>query len=148
MIRQLTALPQFWLVLFALAGLGLGRLFPIGLSSEIRGAGLFLVVAGLSLMLWAAVVMRRARTTFIPGRHPDALVTHGPFRFSRNPIYLGDMIVLAGLFAALSAPAGLILLPGFAWLLQHRFIRHEEAMIAADFGAEFETYKARVRRWF
>ena len=58
------------------------------------------------------------------------------------------MIVLAGLFAALSAPAGLILLPGFAWLLQHRFIRREEAMIAADFGAEFETYKARVRRWF
>ncbi len=148
MIRRLAGLPPVWLVLFALAGLALGRLIPIGLSPGLRGAGLFLVVAGLALMLWAAATMRRARTTFMPGQHPDALVTHGPFRFSRNPIYLGDVVVLAGLMLALSAPLGLILLPGFAGLLQQRFIRPEEAMIAGDFGAEFETYKARVRRWF
>lgn len=147
MIARLAALPQFWLVPFVLAGLALGRIFPIGPSPMLRGAGIFLVLAGLALMAWAARTMLRARTTVMPGRQPDALVTHGPFRFSRNPIYLGDVIVLAGLMLALDAVPGLVVVPGFAWFLTQRFICQEEAMAAAAFGTEYAGYKARVRRW-
>ena len=147
MIARLAALPQAWLVPFALAGLALGRIFPVSPSPLMRGAGIFLVLAGLALMFWAARTMLRARTTVMPGRRPDALVTDGPFRFSRNPIYLGDVIVLAGLMLALDAVPGLVVVPGFAWLLAQRFIRQEEEMAAAAFGTEYAGYKARVRRW-
>lgn len=147
MIGRLAALPQVWLVPFALAGLALGRLLPVGLPLVLRALGWFLIGAGVALMLWAAMTMRRARTTVMPGRQPDALVTDGPFRFSRNPIYLGDLILLGGLMLSVSAPMGLMVLPGFAYLLQSRFIRHEEKVILAKFGADFESYKARVRRW-
>nr|WP_233253322.1 methyltransferase [Paracoccus binzhouensis] len=101
----MAALPQAWLVLFALAGLGLGWLLPLDLPPLLRGAGLLLVAAGLGLMLWAALTMRRARTTVMPGRRPEALVEAGPFRFSRNPICLGDLILLAGLMPRVR-PAG------------------------------------------
>ncbi len=147
MIGRLAALPQVWLVPFALAGLGLGWALPLGPFPVLRGAGLVLLAAALALMLWAALTMRAARTTVMPGQRPDHLVTRGPFRFSRNPIYLGDLIGLAGLMLALDAPAGLIAVPFFALFLEHRFIRREEAVIAAAFGPAYETYRARVRRW-
>ncbi|MFC3568921.1 methyltransferase family protein [Paracoccus simplex] len=146
-MTRLAALPQAWLVLFAAAGLGLGWFLPLNLPPLLRGAGLLLVAAGLGLMLWAALTMRRARTTVMPGRRPEALVEAGPFRFSRNPIYLGDVILLAGLMLALSAPLGLALLPVFVWLLQDRFIRKEEEVIAAAFGSAYDRYRLRVRRW-
>lgn len=147
MIGRIADLPQAWLVPFALAGLALGRLLPLELPGALRLSGWLLIGAGLALMLWAAVTMRRARTTVMPGRRPDALVTHGPFRFSRNPIYLGDLLLLAGLMLAADALAGLMLLPGFIYLLQARFIQREEQTILAAYGAEFENYRARVRRW-
>ncbi|KGJ06155.1 Protein-S-isoprenylcysteine O-methyltransferase Ste14 [Paracoccus halophilus] len=147
MIRRLAGLPQVWLVLFALAGAAAGRLLPFELPPVIRGAGFLLLLAGGALMLWAAAVMRAARTSFMPGQSPDALVTGGPFRFSRNPIYLGDVIALAGLMLALSAPAGLVLVPAFALLLERRFIRHEEKLVAAAIGPAYDRYRARVRRW-
>lgn len=147
MIGRLAALPQAWLVPFVLVGLGLGWLLPIDLPPVFRAAGWLLIGAGIALMLWAAITMRRAGSTVMPGRRPDALVTDGPFRFSRNPIYLGDLILLGGLLLVASAPAGLAVLPGFACLLQSRFIRREEQVILARFGADFESYTARVRRW-
>ena len=147
MIARLAALPQVWLVPFVLAGLALGRILPFGPFPMSRGAGIFLVLAGLALMAWAARTMLRARTTVMPGRRPDVLVTNGPFRFSRNPIYLGDVIVLCGLLLALDALSGLVVVPVFARLLAQRFIRHEEDMAAATFGAQYAGYKARVRRW-
>ena len=147
MIARLAALPQAWLLPFVLAGLAVGRLLPVGPFPVLRGAGLFLVILGLALMLWAARTMRAARTTVMPGRAPDHLVTAGPFALSRYPIYLGDVIVLAGLMLAVDATPGLVVVPGFAWLLEHRFIRREEAVIAARFGPAYEDYRSRVRRW-
>ena len=147
MIARLAGLPPVWLVLFASAGAVLGRLVPLGLPPALRGLGLLLVAAGLGLMLWAALTMWRARTTVMPGRRPEALVTGGPFRFSRNPIYLADLILLAGLMLALAAPAGLVTVPAFALFLQRRFILREEAVISAAFGPAYDRYRMQVRRW-
>ncbi|MDF3855712.1 methyltransferase family protein [Paracoccus pantotrophus] len=141
MIARLAGLPPVWLALFASAGAVLGRLVPLDLPAALRGLGLLLVAAGLALTMW------RARTTVMPGRRPEALVTAGPFRFSRNPIYLADVILLAGLMLALAAPAGLVTVPAFALLLQRRFILREEAVIAAAFGSAYDRYRMQVRRW-
>ncbi len=146
-VARLAALPPVWLALFALAGAGAGWLIPLPLPGGLRGAGLVLIGAALALMLWAALTMARARTTVMPGRRPEALVTGGPFRFSRNPIYLGDLILLAGLMLALRTPAGLVTVPAFALFLQRRFILREEAVIAAAFGSAYDRYRMQVRRW-
>ena len=98
-------------------------------------------------MLWAVIAFRRARTTIIPHQPPSALVETGPFRFSRNPIYLADLIILAGWCLGLGAPAALILLIPLWWVLRARFILPEEDRLARHLGSAYTDYKARVRRW-
>ena len=88
-----------------------------------------------------------ARTTVIPRRNPAALVTGGVFRLTRNPIYLGDAALLTGAILWWDAPAALPLVPAFVWLITRRFIRDEEARLRAAFGADFDRWAARVRRW-
>ncbi|WCR07568.1 methyltransferase family protein [Paracoccus fistulariae] len=98
-------------------------------------------------MGWAPIHFRRARTSISPYGQPTALITGGPFRLSRNPIYLADAMVLAGLCLAAQAPYALILLPLFIRLITTRFIRREEARLAETFPQDFAAYRRRTRRW-
>jgi protein-S-isoprenylcysteine O-methyltransferase Ste14 len=111
------------------------------------GLGGAVVALGLGLMGLAVREMARARTTVVPGRDPSALVTGGVFRFSRNPIYLGDLLVLAGISLVWQSWVGLALVPVLGWILARRFIVDEEARLRAAFGAGAEAWMARVRRW-
>src|SRR5690606_33337881 len=86
--------PPVWLAMFAGAAWLSGRLWPLPVAT---GAGWLLVLAGLALMGASGWVMLRAGATVDPTRAPTALVTHGPYRLSRNPIYLADAVILAGL---------------------------------------------------
>ena len=127
-MTRLVDLPPLWTilhiaVLWLLPGPGAGR------TGDVIGAGL--IAIGLSLMLWAAAVMLARRTPVMPGEMPEALVTTGPFRFSRNPIYLGDVLVLAGAALWVGPWWGLILVPVLMWVLTARFIRPEEARLRA-----------------
>jgi protein-S-isoprenylcysteine O-methyltransferase Ste14 len=128
-----------WLTAMPVAG-GAAALVLAGLG----GAG---VALGLGLMGLAVREMARARTTVVPGRDPSALVTGGVFRLSRNPIYLGDLLVLAGVSLAWQSWVGLVLVPVLGRILARRFIEDEEARLRAGFGAEAEAWMARVRRW-
>ncbi|WP_372422683.1 methyltransferase family protein [Salinarimonas chemoclinalis] len=109
--------------------------------------GVAMILGGLGLDLWTASTFSRARTTILPHRGAKALVTSGPFRFSRNPIYLGNSMLVAGL--------GLVFdnlwLVGFAvvaaFSVQKLAIEREEAHLARRFGAQWQAYAARVRRW-
>jgi len=139
-------LPPVWLAVFAAAGWAVGRLAPLGLPFG-GGLGAALVAAGLVLMTLAVAQMLGLRTTFIPRRDPSALVTGGVFAISRNPIYLADALVLAGLLIVWQALWAAPLLPAFMWFITRRFIRGEEARIAARFGAVWQAYAARTRRW-
>lgn len=109
--------------------------------------GGLLVGGGLLLMLMAVVEMRRARTTVIPHLQPTRLVTSGIFRRTRNPIYLGDVLVLAGLILRWDAVLSLPLVPVFAWIIERRFILAEESRLERAFGREFALYRAQTRRW-
>lgn len=106
-----------------------------------------LVVAGLALMLAAAAQMIAHRTTVIPRRQPSSLVTGGVFAFTRNPIYLGDALVLAGAILWWDALLALPLLPAFVVLITRRFILGEEARLRAGFGEAFTAWAARTPRW-
>lgn len=146
-MARLARLPQFWLAVFVIAGLILGRIVDVAAPYWVQLAGLVLAGTAIALMGWAGATLAKARTTLMPGVRPKALVTSGPFRFSRNPIYLGDLLLLAGLLMAVQAVAGIVMLPFFAWLLWDRFIRLEEHILEASFGEMFRAYKARTRRW-
>ncbi|WP_241741460.1 methyltransferase family protein [Paragemmobacter straminiformis] len=141
-------LPPLWLCLF----LGVVWLMGQALALPLFGvtgtalAGGILALA-LGLMLLALREMMRARTTFIPHRAPAHLVQSGVFRLSRNPIYLGDALVLLAAILWLDVPLALPLLPLFMLVIRERFIRDEEARLRAAFGAEFDEWATRVRRW-
>ncbi len=109
--------------------------------------GRSLIAAGLLLAVWSVVQFRKARTTIIPHNHPDALVETGPYQFSRNPIYVADLMILAGWSLTVGTPLGLLLVFPFALALERFFIRPEEARLAAALGPPYTEYRARVRRW-
>ncbi len=146
-------LPPVWLIGFALAAAALARWLPLYAFGDGFGdpvwapAGVAVVALGLGLAGWSAAAFARAKTTLMPGETPTALVESGPYRFSRNPIYLADLLLLLGWGLMLGAVAPLLLIPVFAKTLEARFIRPEERRLAEAFPEAWSTWSARVRRW-
>lgn len=136
--------PPVWLIGF----LGLAWLlpWPAGWTGwTLPGTVLFWL--GIVLIVLAALEFLRAKTTIVPRQAPKALIDGGVFRFSRNPIYLADVLILAGCALGWGSVIGLILVPVLIWVLRVRFIEGEEARLEAEFGDAYRAYKARTRRW-
>jgi protein-S-isoprenylcysteine O-methyltransferase Ste14 len=109
--------------------------------------GWLLVMAGMTLFLSTIVTFWRHHTTVNPYKAANELCTSGPFRISRNPIYLGDWLILAGVSLLLRTWWPLLFAPLIWALLRYGVIRHEEAHLEGKFGEAYRAYKARVRRW-
>ncbi len=109
--------------------------------------GWLLVGVGLALFSWTLMTFSRHRTTVNPYKAASSLCTGGPFRFSRNPIYLGDWFILVGVSLLLNTVWPLAFAPLIWVMLRFGVIRHEEAHLEAKFGDVYRDYKARVRRW-
>lgn len=152
MLREID-IPPLWLgVAIALAwGLDrLGTAFDWGLASGwpwLAPLGYGLVALGLLAMGLAVIEFLRNNTTFIPRRVPTAFLQNGIYRISRNPIYLGDALVLGGLILAWDVLPALVLVPAFMYLITKRYIQGEEAGLEARFGSAFTDWKQHVRRW-
>jgi len=112
-----------------------------------RVIGVGLGLAGMALMAWAAVTFRRHRTTIMPHKGADALVTDGPFRRYRNPIYLGEVMILLGLAELTHNIWFIAAAAAFALLVTWLAILPEERHLEAVFGDEYRAYKAATRRW-
>ena len=125
----------------------LRRLLPLPVLPPLPGLGAAVMLAGLGLGFWAVVVMMRAGTNPRPDRPDAALVTDGPFRFSRNPIYLGFVLLAAGLALRWGDLWGWLAVLASQQVLDRLVIAREEPYLAARFGAGYEAYRARVRRW-
>lgn len=108
--------------------------------------GAVLVLVGAASVLWSAGWFRRKQTTLNPHGEASALTTQGPYRFSRNPMYLGMLLGLVGFALLLGDALDLAGPLVFAWLTT-RQIRKEEEALERIFGADYRNYKARVRRW-
>ena len=137
----------FLAALMALAGLHflLPELRWLGPPATYAG-GLFVLV-GLILALVSSELFRRRRTTIKPFEPSTALVTSGPFRLSRNPMYLGMVLVLLGCAMLVGTVWPLPVIPLFIWLITSRFIVHEEEMMEQVFGDDYREYRQRTRRW-
>lgn len=109
--------------------------------------GVICIAVAAALFLAAVLEFRRARTTIVPHQMPNALITGGIFKFTRNPIYLADLLVLAGLALIWGSVPGLLFVPVLGALLQKRFILPEEERLAEAFGTAFEEYTRGTRRW-
>jgi protein-S-isoprenylcysteine O-methyltransferase Ste14 len=129
------------------AMVALDRWAPMARMWAANLSGLLPAALGLVLILWAAATLMRAGTTLHPHARPSALVRSGPFAVSRNPIYLGFALILAGLAASLGSSSPWAAWAAWLFAMNHLFIRREEDALAAAFGDTFTAYAAKVRRW-
>lgn len=119
--------------------------FGGGMRPALIGLGIFGVAA--AIVFYCAVLFDRAGTT-IPVHQPTtALVTHGPYAVSRNPIYLALILAYCGLAIAATTMWAFLILPGLVYVLTHGVIMREEAYLEAKFGDPYRDYLKRVPRW-
>ncbi len=109
--------------------------------------GLILIICGFVLNIWSSNTFSRVGTPIKPFEKPNHLVTKGPFRISRNPMYLGMVFVLFGVSLLLGTVSPLIVILVFILMIQFNFINHEEKSLEQIFGEEYLEYKKRVRCW-
>ena len=112
-----------------------------------RGVALTLIVGGLLLDGMAAGLFRRRGTAVEPWKPSTVLIHEGPYRFSRNPIYVGFAVTYVGLAIAMDSWVALLLLLPCLVVVDRFVIRREERYLAAKFGADYDAYRGRVRRW-
>ena len=117
------------------------------ISAPYRYLGVIPLATGLAVVLWAAGIFRRAETTIKPFEKSSTLVVQGPYRVSRNPIYLGMVCGLVGVAVMAGSVTPFLVVPAFAYLIDRRFIRAEEGLLEQTFGSQYVAYKAEVRRW-
>ncbi len=110
-------------------------------------AGLPLIVASGLLAVWGSTTMRRAGTTVDAYSSTTAVVERGPFRFSRNPLYLSLTGLYLGIAVSVNALWVVVLLPAALVLITVGVIAREESYLERKFGAEYASYKSTVRRW-
>jgi protein-S-isoprenylcysteine O-methyltransferase Ste14 len=132
-----------------LAGVGLELAFPVdalplgvALAAGLAGFALWLALDGA-----ATLHFRRAGTSLAVTTPVDALVTSGPYRLTRNPMYLGMAFLYSGLALALGVIWALAVLPVILVVVDRVVIPPEERHLEAKFGEEYRDYKSRVRRW-
>jgi protein-S-isoprenylcysteine O-methyltransferase Ste14 len=132
-----------------LAGVVLELAFPIGglplafaLLAGVAGGALWL-----ALDVSAMVLFLRSRTSVVPSKPTTALVTSGPYRISRNPMYVGMAVLYVALALALGVIWALALVPVVLLVVDRLVIAREERYLEASFGDEYRAYKLRVRRW-
>lgn len=114
---------------------------------ELFWAGAAVTMAGLLLSNVAAIRLRRAGTPLETDLTPTVLLTDGVFAHSRNPVYLGMVLLLAGQATMLGSVGALLPWPAFCLWLQWRYIGAEERLLLATFGEPYAQYRRRVRRW-
>ena len=130
----------------------LDRILPMPLVGPHRriaslAAGVVIAAAGIVLAIWAARTFRRARTPVNPFQPSTALVREGPFRFSRNPMYVGMSILAVGLALVVNSFWPILFLPVSLVVVYATVIRREERYLSTRFGTAYDDYRRHVRRF-
>ena len=133
-----------------LAGLALNWLMPLPFLPAVVSAGwlgTIVFVLALVLVAWAITTMTRAGSNVPTNLPSTTIVEAGPYRFTRNPIYLGMVLGLIGLAIAFNGLWLLMTLVPFALVIRYGVVAREEAYLERKFGDVYLGYKSRVRRW-
>lgn len=109
--------------------------------------GIALAIAGLGLIVTGIIEFRHANTAVVPFSPTTAIVSSGPFRFTRNPLYLGFVLIYIGASLAANTLWPLFMLPLAILVLLHGVVKREERYLERKFGTAYTDYRARVRRW-
>jgi protein-S-isoprenylcysteine O-methyltransferase Ste14 len=144
---EVIMLPPVLLLHHIAAGLALNWLAGIYFDRGWGALGLILLLLGYSMCAWGMKTFGKAGTNIRPDKPSLAIVTNGPFRYTRNPMYLGFLFGLAGMSLLASAPLMLLMLVPFWYILDRYVIVPEENYLSQKFGDTYLEYKAKVRRW-
>ncbi len=140
--------PPIWLIISALAAYGIHRSFRMPFVFRSIPVAILLAIAGFLIAMWAGATFSRAGTELNPASEKNAkLVTNGPFRYTRNPMYSGVILVSLAIATVFGTLPFFIATPLLFFLIDVSFIPFEEAKMERQYGAEFRDYKSRVRRW-
>ena len=141
--------PPVWLVIFMVVAWVQTLVWnPLAYQSVLTNwIGLIAIAFGIALMVVSFVMFLRHKTSVVPKRTPKSIVMIGPYKYSRNPIYVADAIILIGYVLTLGSVLSFLLVPVFAWVIRVRFIDGEEARIRVEFGAAYDDYCEKTRRW-
>jgi protein-S-isoprenylcysteine O-methyltransferase Ste14 len=124
----------------------------ITIPDPIKFCGLLVLALGFVLVIWAnytlLVIGKIGFTAREPFHVPHTLVTEGPYKFTRNPIYLAVVLLAFGAGLVLDSVSFLILSPGLFYVFQKWFISWEEKKLEEKFGDDYREFKSQVRRWF
>jgi len=144
-----TIMPTTWLLIGIVLMVGLRLLVPAPpiVPSPWHLVGLIPLALGGAINLMADGDFRRATTTVKPYEQPTTLIESGVFGVTRNPMYLGFVLILLGAGVLLRAPAPFVVVPAFALLMERGYIAHEESALAKVFGGRWEAYRRTTRRW-
>ncbi len=142
--------PPFIFAAFLIGAMVINWLVPLPepWTRLLHAVGAVSILVGMTLGFLAVSQMRKANTSPNPERPTTAIVTQGPYRFTRNPIYLGFVLVFLGFTLFAGTLWGLVLSPVLIWAFTAGAIRAEEAYLRVRFPAEYGAYLSRARRWF
>ncbi len=140
-------LPPMRFALFLAGGIVLDWIIPINFGHGWGWLGLILVIGALAFGKWAIETFKKAGTNVPPNKPAIKIVTDGPFKYSRNPMYLCFLVMYVGLAMLADAPLMLFLTGGLWYVLDQQVIEKEEEYLTAKFGDRYLSYCDRVRRW-
>jgi protein-S-isoprenylcysteine O-methyltransferase Ste14 len=146
---DVVALPPLIFLLFVTAGMAIHLAHPIRVAGAgpTHAAGVMLSLVSAVLAIWAFNAMRSGGTNVRPDRPTVAIVTGGPFRFTRNPLYLSLCVLQLALGLLVNDWALLVLTAPLALALHFGVVLREEAYLEGKFGPAYLDFKRRVRRW-
>jgi len=141
--------PPLYLLASILVMYVLHRSLPIGdLGGPfVLGFGSAFVSLGMALIVVSLALFKKADTAIIPFHKSTTLVIEGPFKISRNPMYVGMVLILVGVAVGLGSLLPFFVIPLFIYIIRQRFILGEERFMEELFGDAYLDYKKRVRRW-
>ena len=142
-------MPPTWMLIAIIIMLISNFIFPVVQVVPPLGnlIGLVLLASVILLNLITDNAFKRVGTTVKPYQESSSLVTSGVFQISRNPMYLGMVLTLLGIAVLLRSLTPLFVIIPFAILIDRTYIRVEEQMLAEKFGAKWQAYKIKTRRW-
>jgi protein-S-isoprenylcysteine O-methyltransferase Ste14 len=152
-VNLLLKIPVPWVfILTYLAGLIPHFLIPFNFlanrnTQPVKIAGAFLFAFGALFAAWSLIIFREARTTTTPGESSNKLVMSGPYRFSRNPMYVSLTMAYLGEAGLLAQLWPVLFLPLMLLYLNKVVIPLEEEILSKDFNEEYKAYCSKVKRW-
>jgi protein-S-isoprenylcysteine O-methyltransferase Ste14 len=148
-LKAKKTMPTTYLLISIVAMIALHLLFPAMklIPPPWNLLGIIPLALGVILNLVADKAFQRANTTVKPFEESSVLITNGVFQISRNPMYLGFVLILIGIAVLGGSLTPYVVVLTFAVLMDRRFVAVEEQMLAEKFGVEWEEYKRNTRRW-